>query len=53
MDDSYANGDPEAGEMGTCIEIYLKPDGSATVTSTQKPAPEGGEPAASLRRTDR
>jgi hypothetical protein len=38
----------EQGEMGLCVEIYMKPDGTATVSSSQKPAPTDGQPAANL-----
>jgi hypothetical protein len=41
-------GDQPEAETVTCLHIYLKPDGTAMVSSGQEPMPEDGTPAASL-----
>lgn len=38
----------EEGEAGLCIEIYVKPDGTYTVSAERKPASDDGQPAATL-----
>ncbi len=48
MEQDQMQAEPQEGEMGLCIEIYMMPDGTATVSSSQKPAPTDGQPAASL-----
>lgn len=38
----------ESGETGTCIKLYIGPDGSYSVSKSQESAPKDGQPAESL-----
>jgi hypothetical protein len=51
LPDGGGNPDPMAEmpmEQGRCIKLYLGPDGSMSVSESAEPAPEDGQPVASI-----